>query len=126
MVRNAAPSPDGRSAAILNPEGKLLIYTVGNTAPHEIATREPLAPVRWSNDGEWLYVMHLRASSQSSLQVSRLRTATGEIRPWKLLTPADTIGVNSITGVSIADDDQSYVYSYRRTLSDLYLAEGWH
>jgi hypothetical protein len=94
-------------------------------APHEIAAREPLAPIRWSNDGEWLYVMHLRASLQSSLQVSRLRIATGEMRAWKILTPADTIGVNSITGVSIADDEQSYVYSYRRTLSDLYLADGW-
>jgi hypothetical protein len=69
--------------------------------------------------------MHLRASVQSAAQVSRLRVATGELRPWKMLQPSDAVGVNSITGLTIADDETSYVYSYRRVLSDLYLAEGW-
>jgi len=35
------------------------------------------------------------------------------------------MGVNSVTGVSISSDERSYVYSYRRVLSELYLAEGW-
>jgi len=125
MVRNASASPDGESVAVLNPEGKLLLYSTRGRAPREILTAEPLAPVRWSKDGRWLYVMHLRASVQSAAQVSRLRVATGELRPWKVLRPVDSVGVNSITGVAIADDEESYVYSYRRVLSDLHLAEGW-
>jgi DNA-binding winged helix-turn-helix (wHTH) protein len=125
MVRNASASADGNSVAILNPEGKLLIYATSGGPPREISSDEPLAPIRWSKDGEWLYVMHLRASVQSSARVSRLRIATGETRPWKVLRPADTVGVNSITGLTIADDEKSYVYSYRRVLSDLHLAEGW-
>src|SRR5215467_7954162 len=125
MVRNAAVSKDGSTVAILNPAGKLLLYATSGGPPRTIASDEPLAPIRWSKDGQWLYVIHLRSSVQSSAQVSRLRIATGEIHPWKVLRPADTTGVNSITGVTIADDEKSYVYSYRRVLSDLYLAEGW-
>src|SRR5207249_3923938 len=121
--RNAAVSEN--AVAILDPDGKLLLYPVNGGQPREVPSEEPLAPIRWSNDGEWLFVMHLRASVQSSAQVSGIRPATGEIRPWKVLTPADPIGVNSITGVTIADDGNSYAYSYRRVLSDLYLAEGW-
>jgi DNA-binding winged helix-turn-helix (wHTH) protein len=124
-VRNAATSLDGSSVAVLNPEGKLLLYATDGRPPREIASAEPLAPVHWSRDGQWLYVMHLRSSVQSYAQVSRLRIATGEIHPWKLLKPADIVGVNSITGVTIAPDEKSYVYSYRRVLSDLYVAEGW-
>jgi hypothetical protein len=124
MVRNASASADGKSVAILNPEGKLLLYATNGGPPREISSNEPLAPIRWSKDGE-LFVMHLRASVQSSAQVSRLGIATGETRPWKVLQPADTVGVNSITGMTIADDEKSYIYSYRRVLSDLHLAEGW-
>ena len=125
MVRNASASPDGDSVAVLSPEGKLLLYSTRGRAPREIPASEPLAPVRWSRDGQWLYVMHLRASVQSAAQVSRLRVASGEVRPWKVLRPTDPVGVNSITGVAIAGDEESYVYSYRRVLSDLHLAEGW-
>jgi DNA-binding winged helix-turn-helix (wHTH) protein len=125
MVRNASVSNDGSTVAILNPEGKLLLYATTGGPPRSIASDEPLAPIRWSKDDKWVYVLHLRSSVQSSALVSRLRIATGEIHPWKVLRPADTNGVNSITGVAIADDEESYVYSYRRVLSDLYLAEGW-
>jgi hypothetical protein len=125
MVRNAAASADGSSVAVLDPDGRLLLFATDGGSPREIFSDEPLAPIRWSKDGEWLFVMHLRASVQSSAQVSRLRIANGQLLPWKVLKPADTIGVNSITGVTIADDEESYVYSYRRVLSDLYLAEGW-
>jgi Tol biopolymer transport system component len=125
MVRNAAASSDGTMVAILNPEGKLLLYPTNRGPSREIPSDEPLAPIRWSNDGQWLYVMHLRASVQASAQVSRLRINTGGLFPWKLLTPIDTTGVNSITGLTIADDEKSYIYSYRRVLSELYLADGW-
>jgi DNA-binding winged helix-turn-helix (wHTH) protein len=124
-VRNASVSADGNWVAILSPEGRLLLYPVRGGPAREIPSDEPLAPIRWSKNGEWLYVMHLSASVQASAQVSRLQVATGEMRPWKVLRPADTVGVNSITGMTIADDEHSYVYSYRRVLSDLHLAEGW-
>jgi hypothetical protein len=125
MVRNSAISPDSKSVAVLSPEGKLLIYPVDRGAPRLIAAKEPLAPLRWSLDGKILFVEHLRSSIQSAADVSRLDIASGKLQLWRKLTPHDPIGVNSITGVAIADDEQSYAYSYRRVLSDLYIAEGW-
>jgi len=125
MVRNAAVAPDGKTVAILTPEGQLTIYTIGGAPPRVIPADEPLAPIRWSRDGEWLFVQHLRSNVQASSEVSRLRITTGERRHWKTLAPQDPIGVNSITGVVIADDERSYAYSYRRVLSDLFVADGW-
>jgi hypothetical protein len=125
MVRNASVSKDGSTVAILNPEGKLMLYATSGGPPRTIAADEPLAPIRWSKDDQWLYVLHLRSSVQSSALVSRLNIASGEIHAWRVLKPVDKNGVNSITGVAIADDEESYVYSYRRVLSELYLAEGW-
>jgi DNA-binding winged helix-turn-helix (wHTH) protein len=125
MARNTAVSPDGARVAVLTPEGVLTIYPAGGGAPQVVAAKEPLAPLHWSRDGAWLFVQHLRASVQSASDVSRLRVATGEMKLWKHIQPADSIGVNSITGVVIADDEESYAYSYRRVLSDLFIAEGW-
>ena len=84
---------------------------------------EAVTPV--SRDGQWLFVQHLRRQTELPALVSRLRVETGELQPWKKLSPPDPMGVNAVTGVAIADDEESYVYSYRRVLSDLYIAEGW-
>jgi hypothetical protein len=125
MVRNASPSPNGDWVAILDPGGKLQLLQTQGSGRREISSDGPLAPIRWSTDGQWLYVMHLRSSVQSSAQVSRLRIATAEMLPWKTIQPKDTVGVNSVTGITMADDERTYAYSYRRVLSDLYIAEGW-
>ena len=125
MVRNVAISPDCALIAWLTPEGELALYSTERRSVRVIPSTEPLAPLRWSRDGTWLYVQHLRSRTQSSADVSRIDPSNGELRPWKHLTPRDPAGVNSITGVAIAGDEQSYVYSYRRVLSDLYVAEGW-
>jgi DNA-binding winged helix-turn-helix (wHTH) protein len=124
-VRNTAVSPDGAWIAVLTPEGVLAVYPVNGGSARVIQAEETLAPVRWSRDGEYLYVQHLRSSVQSTSDISRLKVSTGEIKLWRRIRPADTIGVNSITGVVIADDEQSYAYSYRRVLSDLFIADGW-
>ena len=107
------------------PEGKLTLYPTGGGDPRVISSDEPLAPIRWSRDGASLFVQHLGSRVQSSAALSRVQVATGEVRLWKRLVPTDLIGVNAITGVTIADDEQSYAYSYRRVLSELSVAEGW-
>jgi hypothetical protein len=53
-----------------------------------------------------------------------LEIATGQRRPWKELTPPDPAGVLSIGLILLSNDGQSYVYSYRRVIDDLYLVEG--
>ena len=48
---------------------------------------------------------------------------TGQRKPWRSLFPADAGGVSEMTPFPSPSGD-SYIYSYNRTLSDLYLAEG--
>ncbi len=38
--------------------------------------------------------------------------------------PADPAGVNSLAPILHTPDGKSYVYSYRRELSELYLVDG--
>jgi DNA-binding winged helix-turn-helix (wHTH) protein len=125
MVRNAAISRDGARVAVLAPDNRLLLFRTAGGAPDEVATSEPLAPLRWSANDEWIYVQHLRGYSELPARVSRLRVRDGMLQPWREITPADRMGVTSVTGIVIGDDEQSYVYSFRRILSELYAANGW-
>lgn len=125
-IRNAAISPNGESVAVLTPKNELVLYdTSGGRAPRVIPADEPLAPLRWTPDAMWIVVQHLRRASDSSAQLSRVHVPSGRLTPWKKLQPSDPLGVNSITGVVLSGDCRSYIYSYRRVLSELFVVEGW-
>lgn len=125
MVRHASISPGGRQIAVLSAEGRLQIYPVNGGNPHTIPSDHPLAPVRWSRDGAYLYVQHLRQYTEIPTRVSRLDLASGRLLTWREFTPADPMGVNMITRVLISADERSYVYSFRRVLNELFVVDGW-
>jgi hypothetical protein len=56
--------------------------------------------------------------------VSLLDIASGKRKLWKTVVPADPAGVDNVGNYIITPDGRSYVYSYSRSLSDLYLVEG--
>lgn len=56
--------------------------------------------------------------------IARVELATGKRTVWKQVVPADTAGVDAIGGIQITPDEKSYVYSYTRTLADLYVVDG--
>ena len=58
------------------------------------------------------------------MQVVRLDVATGRKELWKELVPADSAGVTEVPAVIPTSDGRSYVYSYIRQLSDLYVVKG--
>ena len=78
-------------------------------------------PVRWSADGGSLFVSRLQGLP---VKIFRLDLATGSRTPWREITPSDPAGVFGIDPIRLTSDGKSYVYSYRRLLSDLYLMEG--
>lgn len=126
MIRNVAISPDGGTIALLSGNNELVLQPVeGGEHARVLARGEPLAPLRFHPDGRSLYVQHLRRANESAAQVSRIDTATGRVTPWRVVQPADRMGLHSITGVALSPDSQWYVYSYRRILSELFLADGW-
>jgi DNA-binding winged helix-turn-helix (wHTH) protein/Tol biopolymer transport system component len=123
-VRYVAISPDGGRVAVLSARGELAVFPVGSGEPQILSASEPLAPLHWSRSGAWLYVQHMRSYWELPARVSRLHLPSGQLHPWKELVPADRMGVTDITGIVLSGDERSYVYSYRRTLSELFLATG--
>jgi eukaryotic-like serine/threonine-protein kinase len=119
-----APSPDGRYlVAAGNLTSRLFLLPLDGGDLVEIRGSEPGDwPIRWSTDGGFLYVRN--RGTELPARLFRIEVASGRRTPWKELAPADAAGVVEIRGICLSDDLQSYVYSFRRMLTDLYLVEG--
>ncbi len=122
MLRWSALSPDGRSVAARGPDGALGLYPTQGGEPRRLAgaTLDDI-PIRWTGDGKGLYVQR---GTGVPARVDVVDLASGARRPWKELRPPDPAGVLAIGPILVSADGQSYVYSYRRQLDDLYLVEG--
>src|SRR5207248_1779225 len=125
----SALSPDSRSALLISEDHKVLsLVPIGGGKPMTLPESGlSYQWVKYLPDGIRLLALAHRLRSYTDLpaRILRIHTRTGETKPWRDISPADPIGVNSVTGVSIARDERSYAYSYRRILSELYLVEGW-
>ncbi len=122
-IRGSKPvSPDGEWVFANGPDGKLYLYRVENgearLLPGANASDRPL---QWTPDGRGVYVMERKGTAFS---IFRIEVATGRRRLWKEIVPPDPAGFGGITSFFFAADDRSYVYSYQRTLADLYLVSG--
>ena len=120
----AAPmlSPDGKWVPARGPDDKSYLFPVDGGEPKQISVLQPDEFVSgWSADSGSIFVM---ARGQVPAQVFRVDLATGKRTLWKSLEPADSAGIDTIGRVMMSADNKSYVYSYVRTLSDLYLVQG--
>jgi hypothetical protein len=57
-------------------------------------------------------------------QVIRFDLAGGRRQVWRTLMPAEPSGGYAVTEFAITPDGQSYYYSFKRQLSQLYLVSG--
>ena len=105
-------------------QGAIYLRELGGAgAERRLAAAEPgESAVRWSADGKWLFTSVLEPDS-SAFRVYRLEVSTGRKVLWKRLRPPDTVGVG-MTSVVVTPDGGSYVYSYQRDLSDLFVITG--
>jgi eukaryotic-like serine/threonine-protein kinase len=121
----AAITPDGRfvAAAPIVGERRFALYPVGGGAPQPIpGIGAGDTPLRFSPDGASVYVLE---PSGPGNRVVRLNLATGRKTPWLDLAPPDAAGFwGSTSFVDIAPDGRSYLYSYWRIVSDLFVVEG--
>jgi hypothetical protein len=118
-----ALSPDGRQLAAIGTDGVVRLVSVEHEAePTALpgAHRGDL-PLAWSTSGKELYVSRLGILPTT---VTRIDLETGKREQWKSLMPADSTGIITIGPICITPDGKSYVYTYHRILSDLYLALG--
>ena len=116
-------SPDGKLVAAIGPDQRGYLYPVeGGGEPRAIpGFAAGDTPTAWSADGRSLYVYRY---GEFPAQIYRLELATGQKKLWKQLMPSDPAGVNIVFPILVTPDGKSYVYGYRRILSDLYLVEG--
>ncbi|MGA8441049.1 MAG: protein kinase [Candidatus Sulfotelmatobacter sp.] len=115
-------SPKGDLVADSGPDRKIYLYSTAGGEPRAVpGTEMSEVPTGWSSDGRELFVI---VRGQIPAQVFRVDIATGKRSLWKALEPADSAGIDTLGRVLLSSDNKSYIYSYVRTLSDLYLVEG--
>jgi dipeptidyl aminopeptidase/acylaminoacyl peptidase len=122
MLRWRSLAPDGRTVAARDHDGRLGLYPTEGGEPRALAgALLDDVPIRWTGDGRGLFVQR---GSGVPARVDVIDVASGARRPWKELRPPDPAGVLAIGPILLSADGQSYIYSYRRQLDDLYLVEG--
>lgn len=118
-------SPDGKSLCAVDAEGKAWIYSVAGGKPVELkGIEEAEFPVRWASDGRSLFVAK---TERLPVSVYRVYLESGRRELMQQLAPVDPAGVLSdvssiSSSVFATPDGRSYVYSYFRLQSDLYIA----
>ena len=114
-------SLDGQTFAAPDLAGKLTLYPVNGGAPRTIpGDTTGMIPIRFGSDGT-LYASH---QNELPLRIFQINVTTGRQQVVTTLEPGDASGLIGISPVALSPDGKSYAYSYRRTLSELYVVEG--
>ena len=117
-----ALSPDGRLAVARGPDLSLQIYSTEDDPARPLpAANADDVPIRWAADSRSLFV---QAGANIPARIEVIDVETGARRPWKELTPPDPAGILALGPIRLSADGESYVYSYRRIIDDLYVVDG--
>ena len=117
-----APSPDGRWVAGTDAEGRAWLYSAARDERRAIRGVTPGdRPFGFSPDGKSLYTGR---RGKVPHPVFRVDLESGRSELWRELVPADASGLRGVFDARFSSDGTSYVYSYARQLSTLYLVEG--
>ena len=115
-------SRNGELVAGTSTDRRIYIYPVAGGNPRLApGTETDETPTAWSADSKSLFVFR---TGEVPARVFEVDIATGQRALWKTIQPADAAGISTIGGLIITPDAKSYIYSYVRSLSDLYLVEG--
>jgi len=121
-MRGLPISPDGRFVVCVRSDRTTCLYPLEGGEPRPVAGIEPgEVLIRWSGDGGSLFVFK---AGQLPARVHRVSLDSGRREPWLELAPSDPAGVASIGQDRLTPDGGSCDYSFKRTLSELYLVEG--
>ncbi len=114
-------SADGKRVVARNPEGSITIYPVdGSTAERVPGTKEGERPVRWMPDGKSVLV----AAPELPNAIYQIELSTGNRKLFRTMSVPDGLRAQDLASPIFAPDFKSYVYSYTRIVSDLYVVEG--
>jgi len=103
-------------------DGGSCVYRIPNGETEKINGLKPDDQVlNPTSDPQSFFVT---SGNSLSKKIEIVNIFTGERKPWKEITPPDVAGVVPPLNIRITPDGNSYVYTYRRVLADLYLAKG--
>jgi len=115
-------SPDGKSVFGRDLENKAKAYPLNGSQEIEIPglqVEESFAG--WAADSRSVYVFR---SDAYPVHLFKVDISTGTRKIIREIMPEDPVGLDSVFSVRISRDEKSCVYSYQRSLSELYLATG--
>lgn len=122
--------PEGLTNPILSPDGKRYLARRGESyvilgsngeEPHETSGFElGDRVIRWSGDSRHLYVYRV----DGSIQLFEVDPATGSRRLLREIPLLERDGLVGVPRLFVSADGKSYVYSFSRKFSELYLAKG--
>jgi serine/threonine protein kinase/WD40 repeat protein len=122
-VGGAEPSPDGRSTAVLGPDGKWGIWPLNGSGLRLIPGLDSNYRVSgWSPDGASLYAVSTR-QREKIRSVYQVNTVTGKMDLWK--TFGEDLAARAVSrGSYLSGDGGAYAYLYAQTLSQVYVVRG--
>jgi hypothetical protein len=114
-----AISPDGMRIAAPDQTQTVHIYKIaGDAAPQPVrGAKRGDQVIRWSGDALLVHQI-----ARTSALIERIDLTTGERTPWHEVQPTDTAGVMNVHPLYLAPDLETCAFSYRRQLSDLFIA----
>jgi eukaryotic-like serine/threonine-protein kinase len=115
------PSPDGKHIACSLAD-RPWIWDIRGGAPRMVPhTLRDEAAWDWSSDNHFLFVGNL---DSVPAEVYRVDVKSGKRTAWTRLAPQDRAGIEFVNEFHPRADERGYAYSYKRTLSELYLVTG--
>ena len=123
-VGGVQPSPDGRSTAVLGPDGKWGIWPLDGSGLRLIPGLDSNYRVSgWSPNGESVYAVNRRRREKIG-NVYRVNTVTGKMELWRTFGEGLAAGAVSASGSYRSGDGNAYAYLYEQTLSQVYVVRG--
>lgn len=122
VVSGIVAGDDRTVLAVLN-DGTYQVMTLGATGPGRPArgiTSDDVV-MGWERD---LNSVVVSTRNAAPARVERVDLTTGTRTLLKELRPADPLGVSDVTPYTWRDDGREYVYSYRRSLCQLFSVSG--
>lgn len=116
-------SHDGKQLAAQDLSGSVVIYSLEGNLARTIPSTNGMLPLQWTGDGRFLFTT---VPDEVPAHVLRVDPATGRQELVRSLLTSDSGGIYNLWNLLVTPDGKTYAYSYRQTLSTLYVAEGLH
>jgi eukaryotic-like serine/threonine-protein kinase len=114
-------SQDGNQIAGVDQEHRLVILQATGGEAKVIATNFSPVVLGWGRQPKSL----LAQLNSVSAKLLRVDLDTGRYKPWKEVAPLDATGVSAIWPGVLSEDERTFVYSFQRDLSELFVVDGW-